>query len=284
MALLANFLFASSDAIAKALTARYPVLQVIAMNALFACVPLTLVMAYDRPLRANESRSWGLLLLRSLIGAVGAICFLYAMSTLPMAEVYSLAFTAPLIVTLVSAPILGEAVGWKRLGAVAIGFVGVLVMIRPGFSQISVGHVVAFGCAFTSAGIIIVMRLLSGRESRTLVVAAVLIGLVVIAAPGAVYFGHAPEFNDVLLSAASGVLFSAAQFAIVAAVRLASAASVAPIQYTMLVWGLIYGSAFYGDTVEINLLMGSAIVIASSIYLLHHEQRLAVVTRRNGRI
>jgi len=167
IALSGNIMFATSDAIVKLLTARYSVFQIIVSQALFALVPLTvMVLRSDnfRNLRVHHPR---LVLARAALAGTATVFGFYSFSQLPLAESYSIAFCTPLFVTLLSIPILGEKVGLHRWGAVLVGFIGILVMVRPGFATLHAGHAAALIGAGLGAFTVLVMRRIARHASRT---------------------------------------------------------------------------------------------------------------------
>lgn len=277
--LLAYFLFASSDAIVKILAQRYSVFQIIPFQVCFALIPvLGTTMAtggFHRPKRRNLP----LLVLRAILAGGGTVLGVYAFSQLPMADVYALAFCTPMIVTLLSIPILGERVGPRRWAAVIAGFVGVLVMVRPGFTTLAIGHLAALGTAFTGAGTVLIMRHLRGAESPSTMVATVMVGLLGVSLPVLPFVFIVPDAADLALSAASGLMMGCAQFCILRALGAASAATVAPTQYSMMIWAVIDGVVVFGTPVSPFVLAGATIVVASSLYTMNRERTLARIAR-----
>lgn len=272
IALVGNFMFATSDAIVKSLSARYSIFQIIAMQVSFACLPLFIMMRREGTLAHLRIRHPVLVFLRGCLAGIGTIFGFYAFSVLPLADVYSIAFCAPLVVTLASIPLLGEQVGIRRFAAVAIGFCGILVMVQPGVVELSLGHLSAFCSVFTSAGVVLIMRRIGREEDRGVMVSTVMLGLLAVSVPALFVVGRVPLWRDVALVACSGLIMGSAQFVALEALRRAPAASVAPMQYTMLVWALVYGVLVFGDPVRANVLAGAAIVIACSLYIMHRER------------
>ena len=277
--ILAYFLFGSSDAIVKVLVQRYSIFQLIPFQVVFALVPVAgFVLAtggFHRPKRKNLR----LLVLRALLAGFGTVIGIYSFSRLPMADVYALAFCTPLIVTVLSIPLLGERVGVRRWAAVVVGFIGVLVMVRPGFMTLTLGHIAALGTAFTGAGTVLIMRHLRGAESASTMVATVMIGLLCVSLPVLPFVFIMPSASDLALSAASGLMMGCAQFCILRALSLASAATVAPMQYSMMIWGVLYGLVVFGTPVSVYVLAGAGIVVLSSLYTMNRERTLARVAR-----
>jgi drug/metabolite transporter (DMT)-like permease len=276
---LAYFLFASSDAIVKLLVQRYSVFQIIAFQVCFALVPLVGTMVATGGLRPPKRRNLPLLALRALLAGFGTALGVLSFSLLPMADVYAIAFCTPLIVTVLSIPLLGERVGIRRWSAVLVGFIGVLVMVRPGFTTLTSGHLAALATAFTGAGTVLIMRHLRGAESPAVMVSSVMIGLLAVSLPVLPFVFRMPTPSDLALSAASGLMMGCAQFCILRALSLASAATVAPMQYSMMVWAVIYGLVVFGQPVSPFVLAGAGIVVLSSLYTMNRERTLARMAR-----
>ena len=277
--LLANAMFASSDALVKGLTATYSIFQIIPMQVAFACIPILIMLQHDGGIRCMRAAHPWLILLRGSLAGVGTIFSFYAFSTLPLADVYAIAFCTPMVVTILSIPILGEQVRIHRWGAIVMGFIGILVMVRPGFEALTLGHLSALASVFTGAGVVLIMRKISRDEQRAVLVTAVMLGLLTTSLPVALFIFKTPAWFDVMRAAASGLLMGSAQFLVVRALSLAPASTIAPMQYTMIVWALAYGSLFFGNAIDPFVVLGAAIVIASSLYIMHRERRLGRTLR-----
>jgi drug/metabolite transporter (DMT)-like permease len=133
---LAFGLFSLMDATVKWLSASYSVPQILACNALFALLPVGVMAVRRGGLAELRTRRLGMHVLRGLLGTTSGLLAFYAFSRLPLADAYAIIFATPLLITALSVPILGEAVGWRRWSAVVVGFIGVLVMLRPGVAPI----------------------------------------------------------------------------------------------------------------------------------------------------
>jgi drug/metabolite transporter (DMT)-like permease len=213
-------------------------------------------------------------LLRGLLGTTSGLLAFYAFSRLPLADAYAIIFATPLLITALSVPILGEAVGWRRWSAVVVGFIGVLVMLRPGVAPIGAGNLAALGAACAAACAVLLMRKLSVTETTTSiafysnVTAVVLTGIA---------FGPTfvvPSLHDLALMATSGLLGGTALLVLIAAYRRSPAALVAPFQYSQMLWAILLGALIWGDLPEPAMLLGAAIVTASGLFILYRERTL----------
>jgi drug/metabolite transporter (DMT)-like permease len=273
LALLGFFLFASSDAVVKTLAGRYSIFQLIPVHVAFGAVPVAISVARSGGLRALLPRHPRLVALRGLLAGVGTILNFFAFSTLPLADVYAIIFGVPIVVAVLAVPVLGERAGAHRWAAVLVGFAGILVMVRPGSGDLSLGHLAALASVLTGAGVTLILRRIGREERGATVVLAVVLGLLVVSLPVALLRQLPPPAPaDIALLAASGSLMGVAQLVMLHAFRAAPASSVAPMQYTMMVWALLYGVLLFGDPVRTPVLLGAGIVVASSLYLLHRER------------
>jgi drug/metabolite transporter (DMT)-like permease len=211
--------------------------------------------------------------LRTASAVMTALGAFYAFSTLPLAQVYALIFAAPLLITLLSIPILGERVGLHRGGAVVVGLVGVLIVLRPVELDLGLGHVAALSAAFFSALAAVIMRKI-GREERMAVMMLypMMANFVVMGA--ALPFVYQPiplaDFGLWVLIALFGFV---AGLCVIWAYRLADAVLVAPMQYSQILWAVPYGWLFFGETVDLVTGVGATVVIASGLYIVLREGR-----------
>lgn len=271
LAAAANGLFAASDTLVKLLSTRYPVFQIIAMQASVACIVVGVVLWRGNVFRHKRIRNPKLVISRGFLAGIGTVSGFYAFSLLPLADVYAVTFGSPLVVTIAAAWLLGERIGFNRWIAVLIGFSGILVMVQPGYQALSFGHLAAFFNVFVGASVILIMRTIGAQEHRAIMVAAVMAGQLTASLPG-LFLSHSPTWFDTGLVIVAGLVMVTAQFLMVEALRGAPASSVAPMQYTKLVWAIPIGFLIFGDPPKPHVLAGALVVIASVLYLLNAER------------
>jgi drug/metabolite transporter (DMT)-like permease len=272
---LAFSLFAMHDVVIKFLGGSYAVVQVIFFSTLFAFPLLLILLAFDRT-QANlrpVHPAW--LALRAGISVPVMICIFYAFTALKFAETYTILFTTPLFVTALSVPILKEKVGPRRWAAVLVGFAGVIVVLQPGTTELSLGHLSGLAGAFGAAVTFTVMRKIGGAE-RTVVMMFYPNLVTLIAMSVVLPFVYQPmplsHFGANALMSALG--FTAA-ICVLAAYRRAPAVVVAPTQYSQIVLATLFGALFFGESLDSNVAIGAAIIIASGIYIVFRENRLS---------
>ena len=263
-----------NDTILKWLTGDMPVGQIMCLRGLFVFLPVVVLAWHEGGLyrlRVYSPKGQGA---RALIVVTGMFLFITGLSLLPLAEAIALTFAAPLFATALAVPFLKEKVGWRRWTAVCIGFVGVLVMLRPGEGAFVLAALLPLGAAITGALRDIVTRRLSVTDSSSSIL---MVSTVAVTFAGAVTlpFGWStPTWLEVGLLAASGMLLGAAQYLMIEAVRHAEIGLVAPFRYTSLIWAVPAGYIVFGTVPDIWVVVGAVVVMASGLYILHREGRL----------
>ena len=267
-------LFTVMDTTIKWLSAGYPVHELLFSNALFALVPVAVMTLRRGGLARLRTRRLHLHVLRGLLGMGGAFFAFYAYSLLPLADAYSFIFATPLLITALSVPILGETVGWRRWSAVAVGFVGVLIMLRPGVTAIGPGSIAALGAACFSACAILLVRKLSATESTASIALYSNLTVVLVMAALLPFDAVLPSVGDGLMMAAAGLLGGTALLVLISAYRRAPAALVAPFQYSQMLWAILLGLLIWGDLPDPAKLLGGLIVAASGLFVVYRETAL----------
>jgi drug/metabolite transporter (DMT)-like permease len=262
------------DALVKWLSADYPVHELVFSNSLFALLPVLVVSLRRGGLARLRTRRLRLHVLRGLLGAGGGLLAFYAYSQLPLADAYAIIFTTPLIITALSLPVLGEPVGWRRWSAVGVGFIGVLIMLRPGVAPIGIGSLATFGAACLSALGILLVRKLGTTESTAGIALYSNLTVAVAMIPLLPFGGILPSALDLGLMAAAGLIGGVALLVLIEAYRRAPAALVAPFQYSQMVWAILIGFAIWGDIPAPAKLIGAAVVAASGLFILYRETAL----------
>lgn len=272
IAIFGNLLFATSDAIVKTLTQHYSVFQIIVIQSMFAMIPIGVMLGRTGGFRVLRVRRPKLVLLRAVFAGCGTICGVYSFSKLPLAESYSIFFSTPLMVTVLSIPLLGERVGLHRWAAVVMGLIGVLIMVRPGFETLHPGHLAALFAAIIGAFTVLLMRRIAREEQHAVLVIAIILGMILVNLPGAALTFRMPSGNDMLLFACAGLFMGSAQFFVVRALALAPASLVAPMQYSMMLWAILYGYFLFGTVVDPLVVVGALVVVGSGLYIMHRER------------
>jgi S-adenosylmethionine uptake transporter len=211
---------------------------------------------------------------RALAGAVGNIASVTAFTLLPMAEVFSMIFLMPIFVTILSVLLLKEHVGWRRWTAVFVGFAGVLVVLRPGFRVLGLGHLAAIICGIAAALSVVALRMAGSEEKRMSLYGAGIVGPMV--AGGLLMLPHFawPDLQQSLLLAGYGLLAALAGVLLMYATLLAPANRVAPTQYSQMLWAIAFGYWFFGDHLDWPMLVGIVMILGAGLFTLVREEKM----------
>ncbi|HVF36176.1 MAG TPA: DMT family transporter [Candidatus Saccharimonadia bacterium] len=261
------------DACLKTLAPHYPAMQVAALRGLSALPIVLAYVAWRRRFASVLRVRWGLHLFRGAMAIAMLAAFSFALRELPLTEAYAIFFVAPLIITALSAPVLGERVGRARWAAIAAGMLGVLVVLRPtGEGIVSLAGLAVLAAATGYALSAITVRVLARTDS----IEAMVFWLTTMLAIGATALSASrwvpvtPAHYPVLVALAVTGAFG--QYAITAAFRRGEASVVAPFEYSALAWGLVLDFVFWGVLPDPIVYAGAAILVASGIYLVHRER------------
>lgn len=269
----------ANDALAKLLTDRYGPIQILFLRNLIA-VPIIatgIITMFGRAsLRSNHMR---LHALRGFLMLAGAWLYFTALVHMPLAEATALVFSAPIFITALSVPLLGEHVGWRRWGAVLLGFVGVLVIVQPGSATFQPAALLPVGAALCYAIFMISARWIDRSERLWTMMLFAMLFPMLYAAPMAIASWTPVHPGDIGLSVAIAVFGSLGLALIGQAFRLAPAAIVAPFDYTALVWATGLGWLIWGDIPLLWTVLGAAIIVISGIIIILREAKTAPETR-----
>ena len=220
-------------------------------------------------------RRLGLTLLRGVLLLTATLCFFTAITHIPLADAVAIGFAAPLFVVALSIPILGEKVGARRWTAVVVGFIGVMIIVRPGFADVHWAYFLMIFLAFVFAIFVIVTRLLTRTEATL----AMLFYTALMGTLGASlllpFFWLTPSWPQVAWMAAMGALGGVSHMLMIQAYRHADTSSLAPFQYAQIIFAGILGYLVFNDLPDMWVLAGGAIVVASGTYVFHREAQIA---------
>ena len=272
LALAAYASYSTSDALIKFSGGSAGVFEIGFFVSLFSIIPWAISRPADEPWRQMFKMNRPLLVhLRGVCSLIASIMSIYAFTHIPMAEAYALIFLVPLAVTILSVLILHEPVGWRRWLAVVGGFIGILLVVRPGFREITLAHAAGLGVAIFGGLNVVLMRQLASSETRTtlmaILVAYMLAAYFFLMLPGFVW----PDPVTMLALAACGCASGLGHVLILAATRKIPANRVAPMQYSQIVWALILGAVFFAEFPDSFTYIGLAVVAGSGFFTFLRE-------------
>ena len=267
LALLAYAAYSTGDAMVKGLGGSLGPFEIGLFTTIFSIIPALFSKPKDERWRDTfkVSRPW----LRGVIAVcrtASAMLITYSFVTIPLAEAYSLVFLIPVMTIILSVVVLHEKVGFDRWVLVILSFIGVMIVVRPGFKELELGHLTAFLCAISAAISVTAMRMVSGQERRVSLFA--LPGLLTLAANAFLLIlvgGVWPSWTLLGGLLVCGILGGIGYLLQIAAVATAPASRVAPMQYSQIVWALIYGALFFAEGPDAIGLVGLAIVVIAGV-------------------
>lgn len=268
------------DLCAKALLTDYSLEQFVFLRSSLGLGIFLLLARQFGGVKSLFTRRWPWHVLRMLFASGAMFGFFYGLSRMPLVDALTLGFTAPLMVTAMSAPALGEHVGWRRWTAVVIGFIGVLIILRPGSGEISLAAVAVLLAAFCYASLAITARKLATTESSySLSVYAVVGPLLIASTMVSNSSWRAPDLNGWLLFLLAAGCSVIAWIGIIGGYRRAAPAVLAPLEYMALVGGAVAGYLIWDEVPDRWVVIGATTIIASGLFVVHREVGNTLSTR-----
>lgn len=273
--------FTLNDTCVKLVTQDLPLFQVIFLRGLGTIVLLAGLCAVEGALHFRVEPADRKVIGWRTLGEVGAtVCFLTALVHMPLANVTAVLQSLPLAVTLAGALFLGEAVGWRRALAIIVGFIGVMLIVRPGtegFDRYSILALVAV-CFVVLRDLS--TRRLSAEVSSAMVSLVTALSITAMGAAGMLFQGWvAPSAGQLGLIALASVFIVGGYIYVVRAMRVGEIAVAAPFRYTGLLWALVLGWVIFGDFPSALTLIGAAVIVGTGIFTFYRERR---ILRRTG--
>jgi len=289
----AMLLLSLQDSIVKVLGADYPLHQIVLIRSLIAGSITLAVLAAMARLADLRTKRWSLHLIRGVLMLASNSFFFLGLVAMPIAEAVAMFFVAPLFITVLSALLLGEPIGPRRIAAVLVGFAGVLITVRPGSGLFGYVALLPVGAAATYAFMQILTRRLGTTDSAAAMAftvqvlfatAAVLMGLV---AGDGRFAGsddpsltfllrawHWPDAADLPLFGAVGVLIAGASVLLFQAYRTTEAAAIAPFEYVALPFSTLWGFLIWREVPDAIALLGMALIVGSGVFIIQRTERL----------
>jgi drug/metabolite transporter (DMT)-like permease len=276
-------LYSCCDAIIKGLGHGLSVYEIAFFTTLFSLVPVFLTT----PKNENWLYFWKLknpwlVHMRGVSGVIGNACIIYAFVTIPLAEAYSIAFLAPIFIVLISVFILKETVSVQRWLILAASFIGVLIVVRPGFRELHPGHIAALIAALAGAVTTTVLRRVAKEETRVSLIGMASLYILVVNGTLMVVTQqvHWPTWTEIAWLLVIGALGGTGNMLFIAATRAVQASQIAPLQYSQIFWAILFGAVFYYEYPDAIGVAGLVvIVIAGILNVLSGDARLRIFSR-----
>jgi len=276
MIVISTMLFASLWVLVKLLSDRYSVYEISFFRNFFALIPACLMVAAHGDWRVLKVKRISGHIWRAVLGVVAMMLGFASYAMMPLANAVSISFMSPLVITALSVPLLGEKVGPWRWSAVLVGFVGVLVIVKPGAGFLTPGALVAIGGAAVAALAMITIRQLNRTDKPVAIVFYFALFASLFTALPLPFVWVTPHGWDWLMLVGMGLSGGFGQHFMTRAFSLAPVAVVSPFNYVSLIWSTLAGWAVWGDMPAAHVFVGAAIVVTSGLVILWRESRKGV--------
>jgi S-adenosylmethionine uptake transporter len=272
---LAFFVFAAADAQAKLLTEWFHPVQIVWTRqlGLLSGVLVLLILKGPSILKTQHPR---LQVLRGALAVLSAACFITALRYVQLANATAVTFIAPFMVTIMGALFLGEKVGIRRWSAVSIGFVGTLIVIRPGLGVVhpAVLLVVVAAAAFALRQVLSRVLAASDRTATTVTYTAIA-SVLLLSVPLPLFWTTPETGRELAILAGMAACGALGELLVIKALEIALASVIAPIHYSLIIWSTLYGWLVFGQLPDRWTWLGAAIIVGTGLYIMHRERRLA---------
>jgi S-adenosylmethionine uptake transporter len=269
--LAGDFMFALNDALGKWLVASFSVGQVVLIRSVGAFIILGPMVARQGLAEfLRPQRPW-LQFLRVVMATTDTVLFYAAVVYLPLADVFTFYMAGPIYVAAMSHLFLGEKVGWRRWLAILVGFCGVVIALRPSSAALSLASIYALVGSLSFAAATVLNRSLRGTSDGTLV-AWQTVGALAGGAVLSVGNWQSVGGKDLSAMLLLGIISCIAHLLITRALKMAPASTLAPLHYSLLLWGVVFGLLFFADVPDTQILVGSAVIILAGLFIFHRQK------------
>lgn len=273
LALAAFAVFSTHDAVVKYLGGLYSPVQIVFFSVLLGFPIVSLMLMRDRTDGNLRPRHPWWTALRTAAAVITGLSAFYAFSTLPLAQTYAILFAAPLLITVLAIPILGEKVGLRRGIAVLVGLAGVVIVLRPGGTELEAGHLAALAAAvFGALSSIIVRKIGAAERSVVLLLYPMMANFVLMGCLLPFVYRPMPA-GDLGALAVIALFAFIGTLLVILAYRLGEAVIIAPMQYSQILWATLFGFLFFNEVPDGGTALGAAVIIVSGLYIVLREGR-----------
>jgi drug/metabolite transporter (DMT)-like permease len=272
LVLLAGLFYSMMSGLIKHLGGRIPSFEIVFFRSVVVLIFLTPVLVRTG-LSSLKTRRPGLHFQRVLLGATALNATYYALTAMPIADVTVITFSRSLFATVLAVIFLRETVGGHRWAATVAGFIGVVVILRPGEAGVEPAALFALIASCAVAGVMIIVRKLSTTEPMVTMMAYPAIFVCAVTAAPAAWYWVTPDRDELLLLIAMSLISLAAQWCFIQAYRAGETSALAPVDYVRLLFATLVGMAFFGEVPDWATVAGSAIIIASTLYVIRREAK-----------
>lgn len=267
---LTGLCFVTVTAIVRYLGSSLPATEMAFIRYAFGVIlvlPALMSLARSRPsLKRLNFFAW-----RGLVHSIGVMLWFYAMARIPMAEVTAIGYVAPIFVAIGAALFLGEKMQARRIASIGVGFLGALIILRPGFQEINSGQLAQLAAAPLFAASFLMAKKMTATEDSSIIVAMLTLLCTVALLPGAIYHWQTPTTHELIWLFVTAVSATAGHYTLTRAFQAAPLTVTQPLTFLQLVWAAAIGVVVFGEAIDPFVLIGGGIVVASVTYISHRE-------------
>lgn len=271
--LVTGLCFISVTAIVKYMGTGLPPAQMAFLRYLLGLVFLLPAIGAMRAAHLSR-RQWTLFGFRGLVHGLGVISWFFAMTRIPIADVTAMNYLAPIYVTIGAALFLGEKLAFRRIAAVVVALIGALIILRPGLREVSTGHLAMLFTAVAFGGSYLTTKVLAGEVKPSVIVAMLSIVVTVVLAPFALADWVTPTARDIVLLFGVACFATAGHYTMTLAFAAAPVTVTQPVTFTQLIWAVLLGYFVFEETVDVWVVVGGLVILASVSFITWREARL----------
>ncbi len=271
---LSSILFVGMTGIIRHLGSGLPAVEAAFIRYFLGSLMILPMVIRHWPGRLSK-RETGFYTLRGIVHAGGVILWFYAMARIPIAEVTAIGYVAPIFVTIGAALFLGERLQFRRIGGVICGFIGALIILRPGFQEINLGQMAQLCAAPLFAISFILAKKLTETQDSSVIVGMLTIACTIALLPGAIFQWRNPTLEELLWLTLAAVIATAAHYTLTRAFQAAPITVTQPLGFLQLIWAAILGVLAFGEPLDPYVMIGGAVIIGAATYISHRELQVS---------
>jgi len=265
-----GIMFAAVTGVVRHIGSDMPAVEAAFLRYLFGLI-MVLPMIMRNWTGVPNREAMNLYLVRGLVHGAGVNLWFYAMARIPIAEVTAIGYLAPIFVTIGAALFLGEKFRIRRVVSIIVGFIGVLIILRPGFQEISAGQLAQLCAAPLFAISFLITKKLTGKESSMMIVGMLSLLCTLVLLPGAIIYWQPPTLAEVLWLILTAAFATAGHYTMTLAYQAAPISILQPIGFLQLIWATLLGVTLFDEAMDPFVLVGGGIVVAAVSYISHRE-------------
>jgi drug/metabolite transporter (DMT)-like permease len=277
--ILTSFLFVAMTGIVRHLGSDMPAMEAAFIRYFLGCLLIAPLFFKNRP-KSFEPGILKLYGIRGFVHGIGVILWFYAMARIPIAEVTAIGYVAPIFVTLGAAIFLGEKLRIRRIMGVGCGFVGALIILRPGFQEINLGQLAQLCATPLFASSFLIAKRLTDTQNPSFIVGMLSIGCTITLLPGAIYQWRTPTVEEISWLSLTAVFATIGHVTLTKAFQAAPITVTQPLGFLQLVWAALLGILVFNEALDPFVFAGGGLIIAATSYISHREMQASRDTAR----